>query len=80
MFPFLMLDMNAMFSYLQPLDNQYYVEACNHHEWYIQTLQRLARWHGYTKIKQMKVYGEINGEEEKSSLIEESDHNEGEIL
>lgn len=70
-FPFMLLDINPMFSYLQPLDNQYYVEACNHHEWYIQILQKLARWHGYTKLLELKIYGEIRPEEEKSSLIVE---------
>lgn len=69
LFPFVILDLNQMFSYLQPLDNQYYVEACNHHELYIGILQRVARWHAYTKIKDMKVYGELTPEEEKSSLI-----------
>ena len=69
LFPFVILDLNQMFSYLQPLDNQYYVEACNHHELYIGILQRVARWHAYTKIKDMKVYGELTSEEEKSSLI-----------
>lgn len=69
LFPFVILDLNQMFSYLQPLDNQYYVEACNHHELYIGILQRVARWHAYTKIKDMKVYGEVTSEEEKSSLI-----------
>jgi len=72
LFPFVILDMNQMFSYLQPMDNQYYVEACNHHEFYIKVLQRLAKWHGYTKIKEMKVYGEVRPEEEKSSLIEDA--------
>lgn len=69
LFPFVILDLNQMFSYLQPLDNHYYVEACNHHELYIGILQRVARWHAYTKIKDMKVYGEVTSEEEKSSLI-----------
>jgi hypothetical protein len=76
LFPFVILDLNHMFSYLQPLDNQYYVEACNHHELYIGILQRVARWHAYTKIKDMKVYGELTPEEEKSSLIvDESQEN-----
>lgn len=60
-----------MFSYLQPLDNMYYVEACNHHEFYIQVIQRLSRWHAYLKIKEAKVYGEVRSEEERSSLIVE---------
>jgi hypothetical protein len=64
LFPFVILDLNHMFSYLQPLDNQYYVEACNHHELYIGILQRVARWHAYTKIKDMKVYGELTPEED----------------
>ena len=67
----MILDLNQMFSYLQPLDNQYYVEACNHHELYINLLQRVARWHAYTNIKEKKVYGEVRSEEEKSSLIED---------
>ena len=32
-------------------------------------MQRLAKWHAFTKIKEMKVYGDIIKAEERSSLL-----------
>lgn len=46
-----------------PTDNGYYIEACNQHDYYIQTLHRLARYHAYEKLRKYK-------EDEASSLMD----------
>lgn len=53
------LDLNLLFSYIQPTDNPYYVEACNHHEFYITLMQRFARYHALEKLdKELKERAE----------------------
>lgn len=66
LFLLMMLDMNSLFSYIQAVENQYYVEACNHYEVYINLLQRFARYHGYTKL--VKLY-EGDNENESSLMV-----------
>ncbi|CDW84627.1 ubiquitin hect domain family protein [Stylonychia lemnae] len=50
----IILDLNSLFNYDEPTDNQYYQEACNHHEYYISTLQSLACYHSYFKLLEIE--------------------------
>ena len=56
-FLLIILDLNQVFSYEVPTDNPYYVEASNHHEFYIATLQKLAKYHAYEKLKKLSKKG-----------------------
>jgi hypothetical protein len=54
LFLFMMLDLNQIFSFGMQVENQYYLEACNHAEFYISYLERFARHHALEKLQEIQ--------------------------